>query len=280
MHKYFFIPLLFLFFFCAANAQEKKYVYKDSTMDVQPGNNYAAELPNTDSATLSAKEYNFSNEDEKTDTVLRFNKLNIPADSIEAWKNLKAFGYAKYLDSLLKEQQKHPPKKQQKQEMQPSSSSSWVDGFFASSVTKIIFWVLAAIFVLFIIYRLFFSDGVFRKAAAKSKTELPVAEEEIITPESDFDAFIRQAISSRNYRLAVRYQYLKTLHLLAGRGFVQLAVDKTNYQYVREISNISYQNDFSKLTLNYEYVWYGEFNIDEIIYRNIENGFAGFNKKI
>ncbi|MFZ1306638.1 MAG: DUF4129 domain-containing protein, partial [Ferruginibacter sp.] len=105
-------------------------------------------------------------------------------------------------------------------------------------------------------------------------------EEEIITKESDFDALIRQSLQSGNYRHAVRYQYLRTLHLLAEKNMVQLAPDKTNFQYVSEIANRNHQQPFASLTLNYEYVWYGEFEIDKNIYDKIESNFRGFNQKI
>ena len=105
-------------------------------------------------------------------------------------------------------------------------------------------------------------------------------EEEVITRESDFDALIRTALQNSNYRQAVRYQYLRTLHILADKNFIELAPDKTNFQYVREIANRNHQNDFASLTLNYEYVWYGEFDIDKNIYQKIENNFTSLNQKL
>ena len=102
----------------------------------------------------------------------------------------------------------------------------------------------------------------------------------MITNESDFDALIRQALQNGNYRQAVRYQYLRTLHLLSGRGMVSLAPDKTNFNYVTEISNPEYRNAFAALTLYYEYAWYGEFDVDKNIYEKIEYNFSSLNKKI
>jgi len=87
-------------------------------------------------------------------------------------------------------------------------------------------------------------------------------------------------LQAGNYRLAVRYKYLQTLYKMAAKKMVELAADKTNYQYVREISNYNYQNEFAALTLNYEYVWYGEFEIEENIYKRIETGFSQFNNKL
>ena len=157
---------------------------------------------------------------------------------------------------------------------------SWLDNVFASPATRIFFWTLAVIFILFILYKLFLTEGVFKKKVKKNELVAPEVEEEVITSESDFDRNINQAVKSGNYRLAIRYQYLKTLHKLADRHLIEMAADKTNYQYVREISQRSYQNDFASLTLSYEYVWYGEFNIDGAGYHKIAPGFSEFNKKV
>jgi hypothetical protein len=106
------------------------------------------------------------------------------------------------------------------------------------------------------------------------------AEEDTVTPGSNMDALITQALRNGNYRLAIRYHYLKCLHRMAERGLVQYAVDKTNYQYVQEVSNSALRNDFAGITLHYEYVWYGEFTIDETIYRKLETGFNSYYVKI
>ena len=139
---------------------------------------------------------------------------------------------------------------------------------------------MAVLFVLFIVYNLFLTEGVFRKRTTASKSAAPEVEEEIINNKSDFEVLIKQAVQTGNYRLAVRYQYLQTLHKLADKKLIELAADKTNYQYVREITHQNYQNDFAALTLNYEYVWYGEFTIEENIYKTMNTGFSQFNNKL
>jgi hypothetical protein len=73
---------------------------------------------------------------------------------------------------------------------------------------------------------------------------------------------------------------LHTLHKLAGKELIMIAADKTNYQYVSELKNAMQRNDFAALTLNYEYVWYGEFAIDEQVYGKIRTGFKTFNDRI
>lgn len=209
------------------------------------------------------------------DTTLYFNPLPVPVDSIRSIKAAKPFAYAGYLDSLLKaEQDRAKP-----QQVRRSSDPSWIASLLTSPVTRVVLWILAGCFILFILYRLFLAQGIFRRNAnAKTETEPEVAEE-VITSESDFEQLIRQAVRAGNFRLAVRYQYLKTLHRLAAKELVAMAPDKTNYQYVTEIKNIPLRKEFSGLTLSYEYVWYGEFSITEPVYQKLEQDYNSFNLK-
>jgi len=264
MHKTLYILLFLFFIHPVSKAQDKKYIYVDSALlfpESNPGQN------NNPITTIIGPAQN-------TDTVLYESNIKMPPDSVENWKNRKAFEYAKWLDSLLKARQ---DKVKPSMNFSPPRGPSMLDAFLSSNFTKIFFWILAGLFILFILYKLFLTEGAFRRVGKTDKAATPLVEEELITHESDFDAMIRQAVGAGNYRLAVRYQYLKTLHQLAAKGAVALASDKTNYQYVREIKDGESRKGFAGLTLSYEYVWYGEFAITEQTYRKIENEFTLFN---
>jgi hypothetical protein len=273
-------------FFSAAQAQEKKYLYKDSTLD-ESEELYDTSIKVVTTPVEEGGEKMIYEEkaDETittvTDTILYYNQLTVSPDSIAAWKNLKGFDYIKHLDSLLKAQKKKPKQKQeQNNNYSAPSGGGWLNSVLSSNGLQIFLWILAVLFVLFILYKLFLTEGAFRRKTTTAKNATAAVEEELITNESDFDALVRQALQQGNYRLAIRYQYLKTLHLLADKKFIELAADKTNYQYVREINNLGYQNDFAALTLNYEYVWYGEFEIEENIYRSLNEKFNQLNNKL
>ena len=275
MRKIIYISLLLMGFLSAAQAQ-KKFIYEDSSL-LQKEEQVEELIDEVtvvqDSTAMVVAPVTSLEEDEPADTILYKNDLNLAYDSIKNWRNLKEYGYTKYLDSLLKnikpKEVKEPPRPRR----------SFLSGLFNSDIVTVLLWTVAIAFVLFILYRLFLAEGVFKRKSKSANAEAEV-EEEIITHESDFDALIRQALQSGNYRQAVRYQYLRTLHLLAEKNMVQLSPDKTNFQYVSEIANRSHQQPFASLTLNYEYVWYGEFEIDKNIYDKIESGFRGFNQKI
>jgi hypothetical protein len=275
MRKIIYISLLLMGFLSAVQAQ-KKFIYEDSSLlqkEEQVEELIEEVMVNQDSTAMVVAPVTPLEEDEPADTSLYKNDLNLAYDSIKNWRNLKQYAYTKYLDSLLK---KIKPKEIKEP---PRPRRSFLSGLFNSDIVTVLLWTVAIAFVLFILYRLFLAEGAFKRKSKSANAEAEV-EEEIITHESDFDALIRQALQSGNYRQAVRYQYLRTLHLLAEKNMVQLAPDKTNFQYVSEIANRSHQQPFASLTLNYEYVWYGEFEIDKNIYDKIESGFRDFNQKI
>lgn len=278
MNKFISISIAVLLFFPAASAQSKRYLYIDSSL-LQNEVSYEELQPasETESSPVPDGEMNDSvYEETTTDTSLYLNGLSISADSVKQWRNTKEFAYMQHIDSLLKDKQD----KEKNQSKQPAAGPGLLERILSSAVIQALLWILAGFFVLFIIYRLFLAEGAFRresKSAGSNEAALP---EERIGAETDFDALINQSLQYNNFRQAVRYQYLRTLHKLAGKEQLELAPDKSNYQYVRELKNTSLQNDFAALTLNYEYVWYGEFNLDQDIYRKIEAGFKNFDKKI
>ena len=283
MRKIIYILLLLMGFLSAAQAQ-KKIIYQDTSL-LQKDENI--DLPVADDETLTTTTTTVEENGDssvsseaaasKVDTSLYENGIKFYEDSIKNWKNLREYAYAKYLDSLLRNKK---PEKQPEYKPDSSSGPSVFSGILSSGITKVILFTLAIVFVLFVIYRLFMAEGAFKRKSTTAKNTPEEIEDEVITKESDFDRLIRIALQNNNYRQAVRYQYLRTLHELADKNFIQLAPDKTNFQYVREIKNSVYQNEFAALTLNYEYVWYGEFNIDKTVYHKIENGFIALNQKL
>ena len=84
--------------------------------------------------------------------------------------------------------------------------------------------------------------------------------------EVNFETLIEDALKEKNYRLATRYLYLKSLKLLTNKDIIEWHFDKTNSEYLNEIKNENTKSVFKRISYIYEYVWYGEFPIDEAIY--------------
>lgn len=145
-------------------------------------------------------------------------------------------------------------------------------GGFRGSIVKYILTGIVIALVVFITIKLIGLD--YNIFARKSKqVHVPFEENLENIHEINFDEQIEKAISSSNYRLAVRLLYLKTLKLLSDQQLIEWKADKTNQAYVAELNN----NDFTILTTQFEYIWYGEFFIDKLSFENINESFQVFN---
>ena len=89
----------------------------------------------------------------------------------------------------------------------------------------------------------------------------------------DFDKLIKKAIKDNNYRLATRYMYLKSLKVLANKKTIEWHYDKTNTDYLNEIKDSKLKALFKRISYIYDYVWYGEFPIDEDSFNKNKNDF-------
>lgn len=250
-----------------SSAQDTDYVYADSSV---------LRADSLSSRTLVFDKSNQPNKNSVIDSSLQKNQVSIINDSAEALKNARSFAYAKNLDSILKALQK-----EQLSRAEPAKEHiSWLERFLFSSFTKVFFWIMACFFILFILYKLFFTAGIFqRQTASNNVTFIPVEEEHLLAT-TDYNNLITQAAAAKNYRLATRYHYLQTLQKLALKNAILFAPEKTNYQYIMELFGKPYKDEFISLTINYEYAWYGGFEMNEIIFTTIQNNFKQFKNQL
>jgi len=77
----------------------------------------------------------------------------------------------------------------------------------------------------------------------------------------DFDRLIEKYTLQQDYRMVVRYYYLKLLKNLNSKGMIAWRINKTNRDYVYELEGSPLYGSFDKLSSFYEYIWYGDFLI-------------------
>lgn len=227
--------------------------------------NEASEEPEEDYETSTGEETTTYYSD-----TLKQSFRSVVYDSIEAINTDKGFYYKRYLDSLLR------ATTVKTQKPKPSRDLRGKD--FFNSIFGIIFWILAIGVFGYLVYRLFLSNSsLFSRNRKNISSNIEVA-----TPEdaNDADALLRKAIKAGNYRQAVRYLYLQVLSKLAERKIIELNANKTNYEYMNEVRKHRFANDFASLTLQYEYVWYGEYPVDAKLFEQIQNSFILFNKNL
>ncbi len=216
------------------------------------------------------------------DTILRRIAFKPAQDSLNAYRSQREFGYMHYLDSLLKHAKSltvdtvNPNQKKKVRLRSKGNSGSIFDTLFA----RALFWTLAICFIVFILYNLFLTESIFKRSPLRHIVHSVQQPEENMLNHGAYERLIAEAVVNKDFRLAVRYLYLQTLHKLSMSGFIHFTPDKTNYEYVKELSGKSHQNEFASLTLNYEYVWYGKFDIDQQIFDKLQNDFKQYHQKL
>ena len=211
---------------------------------------------------------------EVKDTVLVLSAINMDLDSLRSLKDRKEFAYSKNLDSLLKASQEKQPKVKQP----VNSGDSFMTRLLGGPGIKIILWMLALAFLGIIIYQLLKNQGVFQRSSA-SKLAEKTQEEELLLLHDDFKRLAQQALERNDYRMAVRYHFLDILQQLRDKNHINYEPDKTNGRYMYELP-VNWRNDFAKLSFQYEYVWYGHFEINQEQYEQVNKAYQSFLQKI
>lgn len=91
---------------------------------------------------------------------------------------------------------------------------------------------------------------------------IPYTSEENIS-ELNIDELISDAVGRKQWRLAVRYQYLKALRMLADRDLIRWRAGKTNMDYYSELNGVQLRSAFLAATDDFENVWYGNSEVTE-----------------
>jgi hypothetical protein len=91
---------------------------------------------------------------------------------------------------------------------------------------------------------------------------------------------IDKAEMQGNYRLAVRLMYLKLLKTMSEKNVISYKQDKTNFDYLAQLHPTGYYKDFFRITRNYEYSWYGKFDVSEEAFSFIRQDVKQFEKQL
>lgn len=187
----------------------------------------------------------------------------VPDTTIKKLRSDEDYWYADYVPTRKKEKNR-------------TQSTGILGGWFSS-----LLWILlVGGFVAVVIWYLASSNiRLFRKPAK------PVEEagdefhpEDIFT--LDYSEEIERAAKSGNYRQAVRLMYLRALRDLSDSGNIQYTHEKTNSDYLKELKDSDYYNDFARLTLDFEYTWYGKFELSAEAFSIVRRDFDNFRGRV
>jgi len=195
-------------------------------------------------------------------TIPSYNSLEIHDSVLQNLKKDEAFWYANKL-----------PKRQKRAEIDPNKKYS--EPFYLQNWFRTLLWIfITAAFVAVVIWFLIVSDvRLFRKKAVSISSEQDTALIEDIFS-INYEQELEKAIADENYRLGVRLMYLHILRLFSERDIIHYKIERTNSDYLMQLYNTSYYKDFFRLTRNFEYVWYGKFDISSAAFELIRKDHA------
>ncbi|HEX7845165.1 MAG TPA: hypothetical protein VF476_05135 [Chitinophagaceae bacterium] len=137
--------------------------------------------------------------------------------------------------------------------------------------------VIIAGFAIFLV--IWLSGTLFRKKTKMiSETETGEITEDIFA--INYQKEIDKAAASGNYRLAIRLMFLRLLKNMSEKNIIRYKQDSTNLDYLMQLHASDHYHDFFRIARNYEYSWYGHFEVKEDAYKIIRSDFDSFDRKI
>lgn len=154
----------------------------------------------------------------------------------------------------------------------------------ASKVVDMALKIAGVIIFLLVIYFIFKAvmnkEGKWVFGKSSDKNIIPVTDIENNIHATDFQKLIAEAEKDNNYRLAIRYYYLWLLKGLTNAEIIEYDVEKTNSDYYNEITSKTIKDEFSYTSYLYNYIWYGEFDVNETQFNKARTAFTKFLKSI
>jgi hypothetical protein len=164
-----------------------------------------------------------------------------------------------------------------KKEPVSSDSNDWLAWLISKEWFKYMVLTLLIGVLLFAIIRIAISNRMFMFTAGRKSAD---REEDELLQQENLASLVQEAEAQNNFRLAVRYRYMKVLQEMDERKIIALDARSTNWDYVSRMGSHPLKNQFLLLTRAYEYVWYGEFEINNDQYGYLRTEFQQFENSL
>lgn len=96
----------------------------------------------------------------------------------------------------------------------------------------------------------------------------------------DYDNEIQEQVVLQQYRMAVRLHYLKLIDKLRSREYIRFSKDKTNLDYLNDLTSNDFKSQFYTVTQIFNHVWYGDNEIAEDQFLKFQQSFQSFYQAI
>ena len=122
---------------------------------------------------------------------------------------------------------------------------------------------IIGVIVLYLIVNFFLKVNTRNLINGKTNKDIVhIEDEEELLHSKDLPRLIDLAVAAKNYRLATRYQYVLLLQQLSNKEIIVWEQQKTNEDYIKEVQSKNIHTEFEGITHFYDFVWYGNFDVN------------------
>ena len=147
---------------------------------------------------------------------------------------------------------------------------------YAENIMRIFAVIIIGFVLYFLIKFLLGKDGNFFFSKKNKKLNIANQDLQENIHEINFSESIEKFERQEDYRSAVRYQFLLVLKKLADKKLISWNPEKTNKDYLSELKNNDLKASFKDLAYIFDYVWYGEFEVNQENYTQFKQKFLNF----
>ena len=147
---------------------------------------------------------------------------------------------------------------------------------YAENIMRIFAVIIIGFVLYFLIKFLLGKDGNFLFSKKNKKINIENQDLQENIHEINFSESIEKFERQKDYRSAVRYQFLLVLKKLADKKLINWNPEKTNKDYLSELKTDHLKSSFKELAYIFDYVWYGEFEVNEESYKDFKQKFLNF----
>ncbi len=143
---------------------------------------------------------------------------------------------------------------------------------FNGSALNVLAYMMIVVLILTVIYLVF--SNVKKEKQISNENDFAIEIEDL--EEIDASQGFKQAIMISDYRSAIRMQFIKVLQMLQEGSYIQWRPEKTNRDYLAELTSTKFRSKFRELAGIYELVWYGNTSIDQTHFNQLNPVFDQF----
>lgn len=177
---------------------------------------------------------------------------------------------------------KKPSKPDRGEDPSPTEETDWQPSEGLSMLLKLIFLAGGIALLIFLGAQLFGKgSGFFNRGGKKVNPKvgaISVENLEEALMEAPLVRMLREARAANTYPEVIRLLYLSIIKKMADHDWVKWQPNTTNQEYLSQVQDFSADKGrtFSSLTRIYESVWYGDYELDDSTFRQIEPWFTTF----